>query len=882
MGKYLKALSFALTTLVIIALPQLPDAQVYFPFTGHYYEKVLIPPNMTWQQCRDSAISLGGYLATATSKTENDFIASLAYPFDTFLGGTDEDSEGNWHWISIEPWQFTAWRAGEPNNHWEDEDYVGLSPLDSLWNDMRNWFIDAQAMIVEYNDRTGIFVGPINYGVGSWPWSICAADFDNDSDIDLAVANWESNSVTILKNDGSGIFPNITSFGSGAAPWCVAFGDLDEDGDEDLAVANYTLSAITILENNSYGIFTIGATYSVGLNPISIAVADFNNDNHSDLAVANEGSNSISVLFNSGNGDLLPRVDYGVDSLPISICASDLDNDGDLDLITADVGTNNITVLYNDGLGNFSDRVEFGAHSGPWSVKSHDINGDNYKDLIVANVYSSDISILINNGTGQFHSIQNYPVLEGGAYSVEVADFNNDCAPDIVVANGDANSISFLENNGTGAFSLIESYPADNAPVSIISADFNSDGIMDCAVANAHSGSASVYFSRKSYGHDFNVSVLGESSDHVMGTTPIFNWAKIGENHCAQDTFFLQVGADTDWAYAEMWNPEPVASSDTFVTYAGAPLIDGQTYYMRLRVHNGTVWSNWYDTSFHMNSLPSIPEPSSPINSMVVNTLTPTLYLHNSTDAEDDTLTYDFRIDHHSMFGPPSPIEDSNIAQGADSTGWTVSAPLTENWRYLWQGRAFDQYEKSGWSATGEFYVNAVEEAPWGFGLIMPPDTAGSIVFDMLPRFYWGLSTDPDPFDTVRYTLYLAVDSNFQYVKVIDSIAPSENQYIATDSLFFGTQYWWKVKAADRTGLYTYSSDVKSFRTWKLGDANGNWAVNILDVAYIINFLYNEGPSPVPKYAADINGNCAVNILDVSYLINYLYKSGPAPKIGCE
>ncbi len=372
-----------------------------------------------------------------------------------------------------------------------------------------------------------------------------------------------------------------------------------------------------------------------------------------------------------------------------------------------------------------------------------------------------------------------------------------------------------------------------------------------------------------------------ENMGHVLSATPAISWNFHDLGGLIQDSFLIAIGTDTNWAYSEMWNPGPVASSDTFVTYAGAPLQDGQTYYVRLRVHNGVVWSNLYDTSFHMNSVPSVPAPSGPVNEAVVHTASSTLYLHNSSDAENDTLTYDFYIDHHSMFGPPSPIKDSDIVQGNDSTGWTVTAPLNENWRYLWKARAFDQYEKSGWSGYGEFYVNAVEEAPWPFALVMPPDTAGSIVFDMLPRFYWGLAIDPDPFDTVRYTLYLAVDSNFQYVKVIDSIPSFENQYITIDSLFFGTRYWWKVKAADKTGLFTYSSDVKSFRTWKLGDANSDWNVNIIDVSFLINALYKEGPAPLPRYVGDVNGNCAVNILDVSYLINFLYKDGPAPKIGC-
>jgi hypothetical protein len=63
------------------------------------------------------------------------------------------------------------------------------------------------------------------------------------------------------------------------------------------------------------------------------------------------------------------------------------------------------------------------------------------------------------------------------------------------------------------------------------------------------------------------------------------------------------------------------------------------------------------------------------------------------------------------------------------------------------------------------------------------------------------------------------------------------------------------------------------------GDPNGNVTINILDVTYLINYVYKGGPAPKP-YAicsGDPNGNCVVNILDITYLINFVYKGGPAP-----
>ncbi|UCD94945.1 MAG: SBBP repeat-containing protein [Candidatus Zixiibacteriota bacterium] len=61
------------------------------------------------------------------------------------------------------------------------------------------------------------------------------------------------------------------------------------------------------------------------------------------------------------------------------------------------------------------------------------------------------------------------------------------------------------------------------------------------------------------------------------------------------------------------------------------------------------------------------------------------------------------------------------------------------------------------------------------------------------------------------------------------------------------------------------------------GDANDDEAINILDVTYIVNYLYKEGPEPDPIEVADANGDGNINILDVTHLVNYLYKNGPDP-----
>jgi C1A family cysteine protease len=61
------------------------------------------------------------------------------------------------------------------------------------------------------------------------------------------------------------------------------------------------------------------------------------------------------------------------------------------------------------------------------------------------------------------------------------------------------------------------------------------------------------------------------------------------------------------------------------------------------------------------------------------------------------------------------------------------------------------------------------------------------------------------------------------------------------------------------------------------GDADRNQSVNMLDITYLIGYLYKEGAAPYPLEAGDVNDDLSVNMLDILSLIAYLYKSGPEP-----
>ena len=61
------------------------------------------------------------------------------------------------------------------------------------------------------------------------------------------------------------------------------------------------------------------------------------------------------------------------------------------------------------------------------------------------------------------------------------------------------------------------------------------------------------------------------------------------------------------------------------------------------------------------------------------------------------------------------------------------------------------------------------------------------------------------------------------------------------------------------------------------GDANSDGELSMLDIMYLVNFLYKDGPPPASDDVADANNDSIVNIMDPTYLVSFFYKQGPPP-----
>lgn len=186
---------------------------------------------------------------------------------------------------------------------------------------------------------------------------------------------------------------------------------------------------------------------------------------------------------------------------------------------------------------------------------------------------------------------------------------------------------------------------------------------------------------------------------------------------------------------------------------------------------------------------------------------------------------------------------------------------------------------------TGPIPVETFENLPpQSFDLIGPGDTT----FQNPPilTFLWHNTVDQNPEHTIRYDLVIRTDSLSGDSLVIYNI--NDTSYLFSDTLPTDTidfRYFWRVRAHDLWGLSVYSERTLSFsiNPYFCGDANADGNINLLDILYLIDYLYGSppGPAPDPIEAGDVNDDGAVNLLDILYLIDYLYGSPPGPDPVC-
>ena len=387
--------------------------------------------------------------------------------------------------------------------------------------------------------------------IGSSPCSVSVGDLNGDGKPDLAIANFNSASVSVLLNTTA---PGATTptyspeaqFATKTSPRSVSIGDLNNDGKPDLAIANFISDSVSVLLNTTAAGATTPnyinqITFAAGRRPGSVSIGDLNGDGKPDLAIACEGSDGVSVLLSTrAAGEVIPTFaspsTFATGSDPYSVSIGDLSGDGKPDLAVANFYTDSVSVLLNTTAPgattpSYASQTTFATGSRPASVSIGDLNGDGKPDLAIANSESASVSVLLNTtapgAATPTYANQTTFATGSGPKSVSIGDFNGDGKPDLAIANSQSNSVSVLLSTTapgatTPSYASQTMFATENDPLSVSIGDFNGDGKPDLAIANFGSNTVSVLLNATTHGNPTVSSLNGTTfAAPVGGTTPL-------------------------------------------------------------------------------------------------------------------------------------------------------------------------------------------------------------------------------------------------------------------------------------------------------------------------------------------------------------------------
>jgi len=286
-------------------------------------------------------------------------------------------------------------------------------------------------------------------------------DLDEDGDLDILATSSNADAYLWYENDGSGLFtPHVidnSSFANEA--YSIGAADFDDDGDMDIVGGANDGDALVVYANDGNENFLILNVLSVGdnrTNGVRVAkVADVNEDTYPDIVVAAFAGDTFSWYENDGNGVFTPHtIDDSVNANgATAVDVADLDGDGDMDIAAGSNNADQFLWYENDGSENFTTHIIDNTSSfsiGPRGLSLVDLEQDGDMDIITAAITGDAFAWYENDGSGVFTGavINNDLTYSDGAFAITSADIDGDLVADIVTAANISDAFSWFKTEG--------------------------------------------------------------------------------------------------------------------------------------------------------------------------------------------------------------------------------------------------------------------------------------------------------------------------------------------------------------------------------------------------------------------------------------------------
>ncbi|MGH7710266.1 MAG: FG-GAP repeat domain-containing protein, partial [Gemmatimonadaceae bacterium] len=294
---------------------------------------------------------------------------------------------------------------------------------------------------------------PIVVGHGSG--TIVLVDLNRDGHLDLVTQHLLDSLVNVFLGDGKGHFVGATGspMKLGYQPGTIALGDVNNDSILDLGIANKDSRGeyVDILLGDGSGAFkrSLGSPFRASAamdfyKPI-LRLVDVNADGNIDIVTANGRRPTVEVMLGNGSGGFAAASVLPVGAGPGigSFAIGDVDGDGHLDLVVSNSGgpdldrPGSLVIKRGDGKGHFTDASHSPLSAPPGAILETlaDVNGDGRLDAVIRYGERNVVNVFANEGKGVFGSAPAARIqVEADAFAVRVEDLNRDKIADLIVA----------------------------------------------------------------------------------------------------------------------------------------------------------------------------------------------------------------------------------------------------------------------------------------------------------------------------------------------------------------------------------------------------------------------------------------------------------------